>query len=324
MNAIQLAGVTKVDSGETVLNSVSLSIPIGAFWVITGSGSSVSAMLSLVSGTARPDLGAALLFGRPAHRVCNKPAFMRSDSFAFEHATLRANVQAYALRCRVPHPVSASTEAMDVAGVDFRDKRVFECGILERRLGHLALALVDKPRILLIDEPCRGLVSADAGEFMSVVRDVSREMGLTLVCGTKSPDSLRCLADSYAAFDGPSLRGIVKGSQLSEAGGESHMVRTTNLAKDFAALSERLPASTLSIELDADEGRRSWVVCFMSWGRSSLSSGTRGVRSPRCLISKYASRGEGVGNVLFDCGCILFLGLLLGMPHLRAAAQWRC
>lgn len=254
MNAIQLAGVTKVDSGETVLNSVSLSIPMGAFWVITGSGRSVSAVLSLVSGTARPDLGAALLFGRPAHRVCNKPAFMRSDSFAFEHATLRANVQAYALRRRVPHPVSASAEAMDVAGVDFRDKRVSECGILERRLGHLALALVDKPRILLIDEPCRGLVSADAGEFMSVVRDVSREMGLTLVCGTKSPDSLRCLADSYAAFDGPSLRGIVKGSQLSEAGGESHMVRTTNLAKDFAALSERLPASTLSIELDADEG----------------------------------------------------------------------
>ena len=32
------------------------------------------------------------------------------------------------------------------------------------------------------------------------------------------------------------------------------MVRTTNLARDFAALSERLPASTLSIELDADEG----------------------------------------------------------------------
>ena len=256
MNAVELSGVTKVDEGGAILDSVSLAIPAEAFWAVMGARPCLSALLAVASGRVQPDLGTSLLFGQPAHKSRKAAALIRGDSFALEFADVRTNVEARALILGLPHPARAAAEALRAAGIDFQAMRASECSALERWLARLALALVGNPRVLCINEPTQGLVASDMGEFISTARRIASARGLTLVCGTGAPDSLGCMADSYAVFDGPRLRGVTGRSALTRAGEKTYLVRTANLAKDFSALSERLFCASLAIDFDAEAGLR--------------------------------------------------------------------
>lgn len=123
MNAVELSGVTKVDEGGAILDSVSLAIPAEAFWAVMGAGPCLSALLAVASGRVQPDLGTSLLFGQPAHKSRKAAALVQGDSFALEFADVRTNVEARALILGLPHPARAAAEALRAAGIDFQGMR---------------------------------------------------------------------------------------------------------------------------------------------------------------------------------------------------------
>ena len=199
--AIRLQQVTRhYQMGETLVraaDNVTLDIAAGEFVALLGSsGSGKSTLLNLMAGLDRPTSGAIFANGRNL-------AEMTSEELA-QHRTHTIGIvfQAFNLLPRmtleenVELPLRlAEVERSERTG---RVREVVERVRLSARLSHrptelsggeqqraaLARALVNRPTILLADEPTGNLDSATGDEIMNLLREINESLGMTIVMVT--------------------------------------------------------------------------------------------------------------------------------------------
>src|SRR4051794_41065269 len=161
---VALAGVRKSYGAVTAVRGVDLEIRRGEFFTLLGpSGSGKTTCLRMIAGFERPDEGSVALAGEdvtglpPADRDVNT---VFQDYALFPHMTVADNV-AYGLRVkRVPRPeryerVADARAKMRLDGSGARRPTQLSGG--QRQRVALARALVNRPRVLLLDEPLGAL-----------------------------------------------------------------------------------------------------------------------------------------------------------------------
>jgi len=188
------------EMGESVVRAVddvSLSVGGGEFVALLGSsGSGKSTLLNLLAGLDRPTSGAILAHDRNL-------AEMTSDELA-EHRshTVGMVFQAFNLLPRMTLEENVELP-LRLAGADRRERagrvrEAIERVRLTARLTHrptemsggeqqraaLARALVNRPRILLADEPTGNLDSVTGDEIMRLLREINESVGVTIVMVT--------------------------------------------------------------------------------------------------------------------------------------------
>lgn len=188
-------------------DGVNLSIGRGEFVALLGaSGSGKSTLLNLIAGLDRPTSGAIVVLGRDL-------AQMKSDELArYRRETVGMVFQSFNL---IPSMTLEENVELPLRFAEVergeRAKRVH--GALERvdllkRLSHrppelsggeqqrvaIARALVNQPALLLADEPTGNLDSRTGQEIMTLLRDLNRSLGTTVIMVTHE----RALADEYA------------------------------------------------------------------------------------------------------------------------------
>lgn len=209
--AIQLRSVSRhYVMGESVIRAVhdvSLSVPSGEFLALLGSsGSGKSTLLNLIAGLDRPSSGAVIAHGQDLSKMSalelaryrRQTVGMVFQSFnLLPRMTLEENVE---LPLRLAE-VDRSERAARV-----RD--ALERVRLEKRIGHrpselsggeqqrtaVARALVNRPRILLADEPTGNLDSATGESILTLLREIQKNPGMTIVMVTHE----RTLAERFA------------------------------------------------------------------------------------------------------------------------------
>ncbi|WP_321972396.1 ATP-binding cassette domain-containing protein [Paratractidigestivibacter sp.] len=259
MNAAELSGVTVLCGGEKLLDSVSLAVPEGELWVLAGRALACShAALRVMAGRARPDLGTALVFGRPAHEIRRELGFVacgQSSSATLLRAMPRVRA---ALRCRAGAGApSRSARVLDALGMDFAQNPIGELSRLERRKTIIAAALLGEPTLLCIADPLVDLGPAEQRELANGLAAAREAARTTIVCSSARLAGFEPIADAFAVFDGPSLAEVARSSQLRLGVGERRLLRTADLARDFVILSREMPGARLSVEYDAAEKSRS-------------------------------------------------------------------
>ncbi len=202
---ISLQDVTKVyDTGEIwveALKGVSLAVPRGQFVAVMGaSGSGKSTMLNILGCLDRPSSGVYLLDGV---EVSTFSAAERADirnqkiGFIFQSFNLLArtsvweNVEAPMLYAGLVKAERSRRieEALDIVGIRERAKaRPNQLSGGQQQRVAIARALVNRPAILLADEPTGNLDSATSEEIMRSLQNLNREKGLTLVMVTHEHD----------------------------------------------------------------------------------------------------------------------------------------
>lgn len=262
MNAAELGGVTVFRGGEKLLDSVSLAVPERELWVLAGSEPACPRVaLRVLAGRVRPDLGSALVFGQPARENRHELGFVSRglpSRPALLHALLR--VRGALRRCdRAGAPCRVAC-VLDALGVGFAQKPIGELSSLEMRKVLIAAALLDEPAVLCVEEPLDHLGSAGRPELIDGLMAVREASRTTLVCSAAEPAALGSATDSFAVFDGPVLRRVVRSSQLKFEMGERLWLRTADLARDFVLLSRALPHARLVIERDAARKSQSILV----------------------------------------------------------------
>src|SRR3954451_21161579 len=163
-SGIRLRGLRKVFGHVVAVDGIDLDIADGEFFAVLGpSGSGKTTVLRMIAGFETPTSGAIQLGGADATRV---PPFRRDvntvfqDYALFPHMTVAENVE-YGLRVRrVPKPQRASrvAEALDMVRLPDLGGRP-PAGVSGGRRQRVALAraLVNRPRVLLLDEPLGAL-----------------------------------------------------------------------------------------------------------------------------------------------------------------------
>jgi putative spermidine/putrescine transport system ATP-binding protein len=205
--AVSLIGLTKRFGDHVAISGISLDIADGEFFSLLGpSGSGKTTTLRLIAGFERPTSGSVRLHGRDVTKV---PPFERDvntvfqDYALFPHMTVGDNV-GYSLRVRrVPRRQRAARvaevlETMRLGGFESRKPSELSGG--QRQRVALARALINRPRVLLLDEPLGALDTKLREEMQGELKEVQRGVGITFIFVTHDQHEALSLSDRIAVF----------------------------------------------------------------------------------------------------------------------------
>lgn len=209
---IEAYNLTKKYNGKTALSQVNLTINRGEFVFIVGpSGAGKSTLLKLIIREIQPTSGILKVFGRNISRLRRSQVSMlrRNVGMVFqdfrllEGKTVFENV-AFAMRVtgvpgreinkRVPL-------ALDLVGLEHKKKSLVTdlSGGEQQRVG-LARAIVNKPSMILADEPTGNLDPDNSAELMNLLRSIN-SYGTTIIVATHDRDAVDRLQKRVVYLD---------------------------------------------------------------------------------------------------------------------------
>ena len=206
--AVRLNGVRKVYGDVVAVDRVELSIETDEFFTLLGpSGSGKTTCLRMIAGFERPDEGAVELEGRD---VTDTPPFERDvntvfqDYALFPHMSVGENVE-YGLRIKkVPKDERRrrAAEALELVRLDdYEGRRTTQLSGGQRQRVALARALVNRPAVLLLDEPLGALDLKLRQQMQHELRTIQSEVGITFVYVTHDQEEALTMSDRLAVFN---------------------------------------------------------------------------------------------------------------------------
>jgi putative ABC transport system ATP-binding protein len=233
--AIQLDRISRhYRMGETsvrAVDDVSLTIPANEFLALLGSsGSGKSTLLNLIAGLDRPSSGAILAGGR------NLAALSSLDLARYRRNTIGMIFQSFNLLPRMTLEENIELPLrlaeVDRAERPARVREALDRVRLSHRLGHrpselsggeqqrvaIARALVNRPKILLADEPTGNLDSTTGEAILTLLRDLQSQLGMTIVMVTHERPLAERFADRLATMGDGKLLGTAPSTRTGAQG----------------------------------------------------------------------------------------------------------
>ena len=206
---VRLTDLTKRFDDVVAVDNVSLEIERGRFFALLGpSGCGKTTTLRMIGGFEEPTSGRIELGGRD---VGSLPPYKRDvntvfQSYAlFPHLTIFENV-AFGLRrkkLRGQELQRRVREALELVGLGLLEKRKPRqlSGGQQQRIA-LARALVNRPRVLLLDEPLGALDLKLRKEMQLELKRIQHEVGITFIHVTHDQEEAMTMADQIVIMDG--------------------------------------------------------------------------------------------------------------------------
>ena len=206
--AVEFKDVSRHYGKVRAVDGVSIAIRDGEFFSMLGpSGSGKTTCLRLIAGFEQPSSGSIRIHGVEAAGV---PPFKRDvntvfqDYALFPHMNVRDNV-AYGLMVKgvakaERHARSAEALAM-VALEAYGERKPSQLSGGQRQRVALARALVNRPRVLLLDEPLGALDLKLREQMQGELKSLQRKLGITFVYVTHDQSEALSMSDRVAVFN---------------------------------------------------------------------------------------------------------------------------
>jgi spermidine/putrescine transport system ATP-binding protein len=238
---LRLEHVTKRFGTFAAVDDLSLTIPSGSFFALLGpSGCGKTTTLRMVAGLEEPTAGTIhigtddVTYAKPYKRPVNTVF----QSYAlFPHLDIFENV-AFGLRRRgakqIKQEVEKALELVELGGLAKRKPGQLSGGQQQRVA--LARAIVNRPAVLLLDEPLGALDLKLRRQMQIELKRIQTEVGLTFVHVTHDQEEAMTMADTIAVMNSGHIEQLGNPTQLYESPntayvanflGQSNLIRAT-------------------------------------------------------------------------------------------------
>jgi spermidine/putrescine transport system ATP-binding protein len=250
---VELIDVTKRFGEVVAVDRMHLSIPASSFTSLLGpSGCGKTTTLRMIAGFEQPTEGEILLAGRP---IAGVPPYQRNVNTVFQHYALFPHMDVaqnvgYGLRQRkVPKAeeerrVGEALELVRLGG--YGRRRIWEMSGGQQQRVALARALVNRPTVLLLDEPLGALDLKLRKEMQLELKALQQEVGITFVYVTHDQEEALTMSDMIVVM----RDGVI---QQQGAPAELYERPANRFVSDFIGTSNFVRASL--VEANAMTGR---------------------------------------------------------------------
>ena len=206
--AVEFVGVSRHYGQVRAVDDVTISVAEGEFFSMLGpSGSGKTTCLRLIAGFEQPTHGSIKIFGQEAAGV---PPYVRAvntvfqDYALFPHMNVLENV-AYGLVVKGVannECISRAKDALNLVALgDYGARKPSELSGGQRQRVALARALVNKPRVLLLDEPLGALDLKLREQMQHELKTLHKQLGITFIYVTHDQTEALSMSDRVAIFN---------------------------------------------------------------------------------------------------------------------------
>lgn len=203
--SIETQNLCKNYKRQKANHNISISVAENSVYGLLGpNGAGKSTLLKLLTGMSTPTSGEILFAGRPWERkdLLSIGALIEAPPL-YENLTARENLKVRTLLYGLPD--SRMDEVLQIVGLtDTGKKRAghFSMG-MKQRLG-IALALLNHPKLLILDEPTNGLDPIGIGELRELIRSFPKQ-GITVILSSHILSEVEQIADHIGIIAGGAL-----------------------------------------------------------------------------------------------------------------------
>ena len=303
---IEFVAVSKRFGDVVAVDRVSFTIPRGSFHSLLGpSGCGKTTSLRLIAGFEQPTegdvrIGGVSLVGVPAYR---RPVNMVFQHYAlFPHLDVAGNI-GYGLRQRRPRPdnreiarrVDEMLELVRLPGLQRR--RIWELSGGQQQRVALARALINRPTVLLLDEPLAALDRKLRRDMQMELQNLQREVGITFVLVTHDQEEALSMSDTI---------GIMRDGRLVQHGSprELYDAPVSRYVADFVGESNFFSGAVVAADarrasLQTDKGLV--LTGFHSAGADTLVGRQSGVIAVRPEVVELWAPEDPRDRTAYDC-----------------------
>lgn len=241
-----LQGVTKKFGDFVAVDDLDLTVPAGSFFALLGpSGCGKTTTLRMVAGLEEPTAGTIRLASRDiAHdKPYRRPVNTVFQSYAlFPHMTIFENVAFGLRRSGVKDVKGQVAEMLDLVELsDFARRKPTQLSGGQQQRVALARALINRPQVLLLDEPLGALDLKLRRQMQIELKRIQTEVGITFVHVTHDQEEAMTMADTVAVMNAGVIEQMGAPRELYELPrttfvanflGQSNLIRGTVLGPD--------------------------------------------------------------------------------------------
>ena len=252
---IEVKNLKKQYMKQTAVNNVSFQIKEGMICGLIGpNGAGKTTIMKMLGGLVLPTEGSMSIFGSSDEnglaRARSRMSFRIERPYAKEKMTARQNLEKQRIQKGIPDKKRID-EVLKIVGLEDTGKKHvknFSLG-MRQRLG-IAIALLGKPEIMIMDEPVNGLDPEGIVEIRELLLKLNREEHITIVISSHILSELSLLCTDYIFIHHGKLIQSVSSEELKRVCKEYYHIHTDNDEKAAAILHEKLNVSDFDVEED--------------------------------------------------------------------------
>jgi len=294
-----LTGVTKRFGDFVAVDDLDLSVPSGAFFALLGpSGCGKTTTLRMVAGLETPTQGRIELAGQDISHLkpYRRPVNTVFQSYAlFPHLTIFENVAFGLRRTGVKNVKPQVDEMLELVELgQYGGRRPAQLSGGQQQRVALARALINRPQVLLLDEPLGALDLKLRRQMQIELKRIQTEVGITFIHVTHDQEEAMTMADTIAVMN----QGVIE--QMG-APAELYEHPTTTFVSNFLGQSNLIRGKVVGaddFEVGVDVNGSRITAPVHRAGDSTSTDVWVGVRPEKVYLGAVGTDTEDVANAL--------------------------
>lgn len=242
---LETENLTKRYKHTLALDHINLQIEKGKIYGFIGqNGAGKTTLLRLVTGLAFSTSGTLSLWGKSSltelQEQRKRIGCMIETPALFPTMTAYQNMEVQRIQRGIPDKavIEKTLEVVGLKDTGRKSVRNFSLG-MRQRLG-IAIALLNTPEFLILDEPINGLDPAGIVEIRNLLKSLNKEYGMTILVSSHILDELYQTASEFILIDSGKIIEEISENELNERCKRHIAIKTTDVQKAMLILEERL------------------------------------------------------------------------------------